>query len=790
MTTNTRLGELEARVQECRVLCRFGSASEDCLIADLAAALLALYGMSGSVTDLEECIALYEEALDLRPAGHPRRAVTLGNLGLALWSFCTYHAQDETRLQRCVTSHREALALRPLGHDDHAISMSNLANALDTTHDQHGGHDLLREVIYLRREVLRVSPSGALNHDGALHNLGLTLHNSFSTDGGLERLAESIALLRQALKLRPPGHPSRHSSLNSLANALRANFEAQGDMSHLLEAVNLHREALQLYQPGHPHHIVSVNNLANTLQISYRHGRVVSVLEEAITLRREALRSCPPGHPSRGSALVNLAVTLRIRSEAQETSDTLTEALFLYRELLQICPPGHPGRHNALNSYATSLQAKFERHHDKADLENAVAQYREALEVCPVGHPDRAWIHSSVGRCLLYSNTPLFDFARGVEHMSQGLSENSATARDRFQRALVDLRRVESAYHSVMNELEESAGAVRSMDLLALYRQTIRLLPRVANFGLADHTARLDATAGSDEISRNAAARALNLGRTSEAVEMLEEGRGVFWSQALRLRASGLDGVPDEDRRELERLFHALQYGGGSSRTGDATAAGRERQLEERRLLNEQAEHLIAQLRTRPGLERFLMPPAFDRLIQSLPEGFVVVLISSALGYHALILNGGAGTAISLKLQPPHGGFLSPRVKSTLPRGLPAVESENKDADVLMESRGLFVSRRQQSGLESTLNDLWSSIVKPIINTLALKVSVASQCHTYSFLLSFNRRILCVTDRVCGGVSLATLRYCPSTPLASTVSPKSSAPPTTWCLPTSHPCQP
>jgi hypothetical protein len=78
--------------------------------------------------------------------------------------------------------------------------------------------------------------------------------------------------------------------------------------------------------------------------------------------------------------------------------------------------------------------------------------------------------------------------------------------------------------------------------------------------------------------------------------------------------------------------------------------AQRERQVEEHRKLSEAAEALIANIRSRPGMERFLLPPAFASLVQSLPEGFFVFLNVSELGHQALILDGSSKMAHTLSL--------------------------------------------------------------------------------------------------------------------------------------------
>jgi len=62
---------------------------------------------------------------------------------------------------------------------------------------------------------------------------------------------------------------------------------------------------------------------------------------------------------------------------------------------------------------------------------------------------------------------------------------------------------------------------------------------------------------GSDGLARDAAACAIRLVQYGEAVELLEAGRGVFWSQALQLRtpmADLHDMAPDIEKTETYLL--------------------------------------------------------------------------------------------------------------------------------------------------------------------------------------------------------------------------------------------
>jgi hypothetical protein len=135
----------------------------------------------------------------------------------------------------------------------------------------------------------------------------------------------------------------------------------------------------------------------------------------------------------------------------------------------------------------------------------------------------------------------------------EGLRDGTVPARRQLVATIPVLRMVETAssFQSEISGAVEHGRADEDDGILQVYILVTRLLPRVANFG-HDHIGRLKALVGAETLCRNAATRAIVMAREEEAVEMLEEGRGVFWAQALRLRGAELDVLPPEDAQELK----------------------------------------------------------------------------------------------------------------------------------------------------------------------------------------------------------------------------------------------
>jgi hypothetical protein len=167
----------------------------------------------------------------------------------------------------------------------------------------------------------------------------------------------------------------------------------------------------------------------------------------------------------------------------------------------------------------------------------------------------------------------------------------------------------------------------------------------------------------------------------------------------------------------------------------------RERLLEHRRRLSSAVEALIADIRSRPGMSRFLLPPTFASLVQSLPDGFFVFLNISELGHHALVLDGTAKSAHSFPLRLPArvvGGRRKavPQSTSKIPSET-AMASEKGSEKSVARNEGeeqLRAEVRERATFEDSLADLWVFIVKPIIiDVIQLKVSLSRPSVTIEF---------------------------------------------------------
>ena len=649
---------------------------------NLAIRVYTRYKERGTLQDLDEGIVLVQEALVLRPQGHPHRSGSLNNLSNHLSNrFKQFGAIED--LKEAIVHDREALVLRPQGHPLRSSSLNHLANHVSVQYKELGAMEDLEEAIVLDREALDLRPQGHPLRSISLNNLANRFLTRYKQLGAMEDLDEAIVLVREALVLRPQGHPLRSRSLNSLADGLFNRYKQLGAMEDLDEAIVLVREALDLRPQGHPLRPNSLNGLAKYLSTRCERLGAMEDLDEAIALDREALDLRSQGHPLRYSSLSHLATRLTTRYKQLRTMHDLDEAIVLDRKALDLHPQGNPLRSRTLSSLADGLFTRYKQLGAMEDLDEAVVLVRGALKLRPQGHPARSGSLNDLA-CYLCSRftrlkqfqdkEELFSLYAQLVHVPQIVSSIDLCA----ARAWICV--AEDFQHPTMLLAYET-----SLRLLVQHLATLPSLPQHLGI-LKSLTSSLAVDAFSACIRKRTPAR---------AVELLEQGRGVFWSQLTRLH-SPLDDLiassspagkmlADEFTQLALLIRNALKSPGAD-------------QHERLCHLNFEMESVVTDIRKLPGLSRFLLPSLFPELQRAASGGPVIIVNASKYGCDALVvLLDRNPVHIPLQITWEHVRDLSTELHVLTERA--------KKVDVTKE-------------LAFFLRQLWDQIVSPIVDFL------------------------------------------------------------------------
>ena len=730
--------------REALDLCPQGHPDRPMSLNNLANFLRTRYNELGVMEDLDEAIVLSREALDLRPQGHPNRANSLNNLAIRLST--RYERLGEMEdLHEAIVFHREALELRPRGHPVRASSLNNLAGDLSIRYEQLGAMHDLDEAIVLAREALDLRPQGHPFRSSSLNNLANRLSTRSEQLGAMEDLDEAIVLEREALDLRPQGHPARSMSLNNLAVQLTTRYEQLGAMEDLHEAIVLDREALHLRPQGHPDRSMSLGNIANRLSTRYNQLGAIEDLQEAIALHREALDLRPRVHPLRSSALNNLAADLSTRYGRLGVTQDLDEAIVLGREALDLRPHGHLDRPMSLNNLAVHLSTRYNRLGAMEELDEAIVLIREALDLRPQGHPARSMslnnlsVHLStrynqlgtmqdLGEAIVLGREALGLRPQGHPDRSASLDNLASYLRNRFARSkqLHDKEELFSLYAQLVHVPQ----IVSSMDLAAArawirvaedFQHPMILLAYETSFRLlTQHMAALPSLPRhlvilkhhTSSLAVDAFSACLRKLAPAHAVELLEQGRGVFWSQLTRLR-SPLDDVVGSSPAgkmladEFTRLAMLIR---NTLNSPDAD------QHERLCHLSLDMQRVVTDVRRLPGLSQFLLPSLFSDLRRAANGGPVIIVNASKYSCDALI--------VFLDRDPVHIPLqITQEGVRELSTELHTLTVRATKADVTKE-------------LAFFLRKLWDQVVSPIVDSLQMTQPTQSRiwwCPTAEF---------------------------------------------------------
>jgi hypothetical protein len=593
----------------------------------------------------------------------------------------------------------------------------------------YGGLDDAETAINLLRQALSCAKALGLPSGSVPVNLGSAINLRYHAFGLRQDLDESIALFRASIGESQVPEKAQQIARSNLIGALSDRFNMTEQEVDLDEAWDLVQQELQITPSGSRLYATLCQNLGCIFQARYRTHRRPEDLAGAISALTECLNN---NSYTRGDRLVDLAKTLLLRAkDFQRTTEDLDKVISLLLEALGLRQPGHPRRHEVLNTLSEAHAHRFEHTGMPVDLEEAFKIQTASVDDLPLGHTYRAQALFGLARLHLIQETSAFDVKRALDLSIEAVRENSGAAQLCLVSALEVLSSLETAaQHSSFHIIERT-------QLLEFYQCVIALVPRVAFFGL-DLESRLRVLGKADNIASAAASHALLLDQPEIAIEALEHGRGVFWTQALRLRAP-VDGLPKELEDQLNDTARQLESRARRTKADPLAEvkAAMEKEALALRQLSDRFETLITTVRKIPGHEHFLLPEEYSKLSTVADCGTVVILLSP-LGHGrcvAIVLRGSRPQIIPLPNAVPEELDKFNMVTCSVHQGhrQGTVNLDHYFGDTETERLGI-TSRIGTSSDEITemLGELWSKVMWPVIQALNLSVSFL-----FEFLVTF-----------------------------------------------------
>ncbi|MET7322618.1 CHAT domain-containing protein [Streptomyces sp. NPDC005549] len=626
-------------------------------------------------TDLLRATDAQRRALHALSAGSDDRPGYLSNLA-AMRHDAYLSEGDFSALGEALDLWNTALEAFPRGGQGRPLVLRNLTQALRERHEHAPEEAHRQEMLRIHRMALAECPPGHPERAELLAGLGVALRMAAEDTDEQALLEESAAVLREALPLLRPGTPQRARRLNSLGNTLLRLAQRTGDPALLDEAVTTLRTALAEEEPGTDAYAGTLANLAVTLRERALQTDDLTSLREAARLAREALHASRNPQVLQAGRLGNLGVVLQDWHGATGDTTAADEAIDVARQALALAPPAGQPRADRLNHLANALRARFASTADVADLDEAVGLLEDAARQVPYGDPSLALILSNLGSARLTKHhatgehgelqQAVSELGRAVWAVAEGTSTHGTYLKSYGDalRALYHrdgdpgvLRAAEDAYRQAAGtrslpahervlaawEWGAAAGADNRWDeALPGYELALELLPFAASGRLVrgDQERGLSRVRG---LAAEAAACAVNAGRPEHAVLLLEQGRGVLLGRTMATRDGlgrlrGAHPALADHFSRLRKRLDALE----AADAADAAQGGRPSDTTDlRHALAVELEHLVAEIRTRPGFSDFLGPPSMEVVLDCAEQGPVVLAYCSDFRSDALVLRDG-----------------------------------------------------------------------------------------------------------------------------------------------------
>ncbi|MEV4758491.1 hypothetical protein AB0J86_25765 [Micromonospora sp. NPDC049559] len=375
------------------------------------------------------------------------------------------------------------------------------------------------ETVGRRAVAVAVSPG---DRSTARTHLGAALMMRYQATGRAAALDEAITLGRSGIEVARGDEDADPPvpALTTLAVSLVMRYQLLGTLDDLGEAVELMRTAVAATADGDPQAPVRLGNAANVSRLRYEHTGDPADLAAAIGYADAALALVPPDNPAHPQYLgVLLATRLAgppdpdAEAELDRVADRALAAGALERT-------AEPAWSMVAHNIGVALARRSGRTGSAAELDRAVDVLRLRLDR---GRPDDP--HLVETRIMLGDALSDRGGGSGPDHENAIRLWREASEQENARPE----RRLDAAVRWIRALDGEPAAQVTA------YRQAITLLSLLAWHGAprADQERALHAWPG---IAGMAAAAALDAGRPEAAVELLEQGRTVLWSQLLDSR--------------------------------------------------------------------------------------------------------------------------------------------------------------------------------------------------------------------------------------------------------------
>ncbi|THH28678.1 hypothetical protein EUX98_g5525 [Antrodiella citrinella] len=636
------------------------------------------------------------------PPGHttPYELLTIyGAYGSLLLNWCKSSSEPDTRLDVSIRVLKEAITMSSKFPEDRRVLNlhRDLGEALDfrfylsgRPEDEDESKESFRTYVLRRKALPPANPdqpiesdlslllSDIIRHPTMLESVGLDLYANQITERTTHiQVIQSLQSSLEEPQRRKSGSHLRIQTLMVLGNALQRQFILYGIREDMEEAMDIYREAWKNSAEGSLSRLVLVHRMSQALvllaQTTTSSVKTGILSRSNLSMLRHALQSCPTSRVEGRSiitasllsdlgrlvqfmARVGLLDSATVPQVSTNPANFRTlkgrmlgRAVSLHESALQRVSKYPKLRYIVSGDLADALQ-ELSLHEGSQHYDAALRVYSKAFQ--DSRNPDVLITNGFAKALLRRSEGPVDeDHVRDVQHLLvelDGIFRNSRvpiTQRIDGAKLRAELSRRYPFAQGPLTHSDITAGIIETYrEALKLYEVRVITCPTVET----QHAS----LRNSGDIVLSAASFCLQENRVEEAIEMLEQGRGLLFSELRGFRKSLSEVLKDQDAaglaseytvvsRELESLIVSSTM--ASNNVTDVwdtwTRNSLQKALAERINLQAKFDDIITRIREIPQLQDFLRAKSFEELRGVADEGPVVLLTHNQPRCYAIIVH-------------------------------------------------------------------------------------------------------------------------------------------------------
>jgi CHAT domain-containing protein len=430
----------------------------------------------------------------------------------------------------------------------------------------------------------------------------------------------------------------------------------------------------------------------------------ITRMTEKIHHFEELLSNTPPGTDRYCECLTHLAGWHRARSYRTDSMSDLEDSIKYRRLELEAVHPNN--RKVPLMFLQSLLFHAFEKTNNISYLDESITTCYSILELRSERdihfHTVQQLVIYLLTREKLLASGRRKDLQEAIRLISTVTDDQYAREPDRFQLSC---------------QWATLARMIRHHTTLAAYKTAMSLMQKSLSFAptvSVQHIQLVALDPSCQTMPLDYASFHLDFFRFEEAVETLEQGRALLWSEMRGLRTTAAQLVEQDSpftkrfgeiNRELEALTVSITPSGrpemedGDAQDGDWTDPFGRLVIKQRKLVEER-DALVSQIQRQPGFEGFLKAPSFTTLRLAASRGPVILINHCKWRSDILIV-------------------FHNRLPCSIPTANDFYDRANELRDVLVGARkkGLG-SDEYQDALCSVLMGLYELVGEPVIKRL------------------------------------------------------------------------